>query len=123
MIGIREFGFIDRISLNLDAGKGVASIRATYPQSAKNALSREYIYTHVNMQALERMALDSLQAAPLKFTVAPVLNPFKGEPNWKVVVDSDTTDAEKSAIRHAAKNVQRIFDLKDIYQDVRALIV
>lgn len=125
MFAIRDLGLINSVNLNLDASSSrrEEGSRFKYQFPVKNMLKGEDIFTHVNLQALERLGDDNGQAGHLRFTVVPLVNAFKGEPNWKVIVDAGASDRERSAIEHAALNVQRIFNMVDGYQDVRALIV
>jgi hypothetical protein len=127
MFAARNFSFIDHINLNLDAMSRHQpvnmNIHGRFQTAPKTALSAEDLFTHVNLRALEALGVDGAQPLQLRFTVAPVVNPFAGESNWRVIVDRAVTDRERSAIHHAASKVQRIFDMVDNYQAVRALIV
>ncbi|MCZ2495356.1 hypothetical protein GN316_01170 [Xylophilus sp. Kf1] len=114
MFAIRPFQFIDRVSLNLDTGirHRSAQNRPSFETPVKSVLNADDIFTHVNLMALEGLGTESSEPIELAFSIAPVVHTFEGEANWRVVVDSRVTDRERSAIGHAARNVQRIFDMR-----------
>lgn len=108
-----ESGSIDNASLNLDAARYVGSRQSPQQLQKKNSLGKMEIFTQVNMQAIVGLGVESSQPIQLKFTVVPTMNPFESESNWKVLIDRRATGRERSAIMHAAKNLQRIFGLID----------
>ena len=111
-----ESGSIDNASLNLDAARYVGSRQSPQQLQKKNSLGKMEIFTQVNMQAIVGLGVESSQPIQLKFTVVPTMNPFESESNWKVLIDRRATGRERSAIMHAAKNLQRIFDLIDSHR-------
>lgn len=121
MFAIRNFGFFDNVSLNLDSAHPFSAGSDRLQRPARNVLGREDIFMHVNLQALETLGMESSAAVHLRFEVVPVADVFKGESNWRVVIDSQVSAQEKSAITGAARNVQRIFDLAGADQCGRGL--
>ncbi|MCZ2499260.1 hypothetical protein GN316_21090 [Xylophilus sp. Kf1] len=90
---------------------------------ARDEMSRAKIATAIRRLALMELGQLSEEQVPLAFTVAPNILNQPASANWRIFVAPDVSAEARQALLNAQTHLQERWNMVDVFQDTRALIV